>query len=452
MRTKISKGNRWPKGLAFIIYSFVVGMMAASCSTDDDPFFSASENDAPRIISTDIPEGTEGNPAQLVSIERTENFKFSVVVTPARYTTVSWLVDGVKIAEGDSIDKPLLAGTHTLKIVATTTKGLETSRTCLVEVRPAAGDPNPGNQIRERLVMPGQTATLHGNNMSKVRKVIIGDQEVSATYDSADDCVTYTVPNLAEGVYALKLADETGFVYGAGEIELNNNPEYPEEGGEKTVWDGTFSVTWGTPFEALKTELINLVEAGDILRVYVSGEGKGTATTAWWRNILTGISEDDEPGGRGDIDINGSMVLEYALTDKSIQLLKEQDGFLMVGDGYTISKITVEKPSETVLWEGSFNVTWGTPFDALKETMASFVKVGSILRIYVSGSGQGTATSSWWNNILTGKGDPERGDIMIDGDMVLEFVLTDLSIQLLAEQNGFLAVGDGYTITKITVE
>lgn len=40
----------------------------------------------------------------------------------------------------------------------------------------------------------------------------------------------------------------------------------------------------------------------------------------------------------------------------------------------------------------------------------------------------------------------------IEGDMVLEYTLNDLSIQLLAEQDGFLMVGDGYTLTKITVE
>ena len=61
-------------------------------------------------------------------------------------------------------------------------------------------------------------------------------------------------------------------------------------------------------------------------------------------------------------------------------------------------------------------------------------------------------TTAWWNNIITGQGDPNRGDIMISGSAVLEYELTDYSIQLMNEQNGALFVGDGYTITKITVE
>ena len=124
----------------------------------------------------------------------------------------------------------------------------------------------------------------------------------------------------------------------------------------------------------------------------------------------------------------------------------------------TIKVTTEPRPSEprpsmeTTLWEGEFAVTWGTPFEALKETFLSKVKAGTILRVYVDGKGQGTATTASWNNILTGKGDPERGDIMVDGPATWEFKLTDLSIQLLKEQWGLILVGDGYTVKKVTIE
>ena len=121
--------------------------------------------------------------------------------------------------------------------------------------------------------------------------------------------------------------------------------------------------------------------------------------------------------------------------------------------GGTIKVTTEARPSmENTLWEGEFAVTWGSPFDALKDTFLSKVKAGTILRVYVDGKGQGTAATSWWNNILTGKGEPDRGDIMVDGPAKWEFELTDLSIQLLTEQNGFLLVGDGYTVKKVTIE
>ena len=47
---------------------------------------------------------------------------------------------------------------------------------------------------------------------------------------------------------------------------------------------------------------------------------------------------------------------------------------------------------------------------------------------------------------------PERGDFMVNGPAKWEFELTDLSIQLLTEQNGLLLVGDGYTVKKVTIE
>ena len=120
----------------------------------------------------------------------------------------------------------------------------------------------------------------------------------------------------------------------------------------------------------------------------------------------------------------------------------------------TIKVTTEARPSmENTIWEGEFAVTWGTPFDALRETFLSKVKAGTILRVYVDGKGQGTAATNWWNNILTGKGgDIERGDFMVDGPATWKFELTDLSIKLLTEQDGFLLVGDGYTVKKVTIE
>ena len=180
----------------------------------------------------------------------------------------------------------------------------------------------------------------------------VGCGLAATTACSSDDAPFFTAAendaprilntNLPDGTYALEVADAEGNVFGAGQIELSANPEYPAQGGEKTIWEGSFAVTWGTPFDGLKTELAGMVEPGAILRVYVSGNGQDAATTAWWRNILPGVSEDDVAGGRGDIAISGDMVLEYALTDLSISLLNEQDGFLMVGDGYTLLKVTVE--------------------------------------------------------------------------------------------------------------
>lgn len=430
----------------------VIPLGAVLCSCSDEPFFSATEDDYPVILNTNLQESWEGQPPVLKTIPRSENFTFDVTVTPAHYTTVTWLIDGVQVAEGTSIDISLLAGEYNLRILATTTKGQQTYRDRRIVVTPLDGDPVVGNDIHERLVKQGTQAQLSGQNLSQVTKVLINGQDVNAVYDASSGSFSYTVPDMPDGIYYLTLQDETGFEYGGGKIELNQDPVYPVEGGEQTVWEGSFDVTWGTPFNEMQNTMINMIEPGDILRVYVTGQGQGCAASAWWRNIVTGYSDDDE--GRGDTPISGDMVLEYTINELSIQLLQEQEGFYMVGDGYTVKKITVEKPMETTLWEGSFDVTWGTPFNGLQAELINLVKAGGILRLYVTGQGQGCAATAWWRNIVTGYSDDDegRGDTPISGDMVLEYTLTDLSIQLLQEQEGFYAVGDGYTLKKITFE
>ncbi len=91
----------------------------SSCSSDDDPYFTVSEDDDPRILNTDLADS---------KIDRKTNYKLEIKVTPVHYTTVTWLLDGTQIAEGNTIDQTLPLGDHELKIVATTTKNKTTSR------------------------------------------------------------------------------------------------------------------------------------------------------------------------------------------------------------------------------------------------------------------------------------------------------------------------------------
>jgi hypothetical protein len=71
----------------------------------------------------------------------------------------------------------------------------------------------------------------------------------------------------------------------------------------------------------------------------VNGNGQGAATTAWWNNFTTCM---DGESNRGDIMINGDMVLEYTLHAEGIAKLNAEDGLLFVGSGYTITKVTIE--------------------------------------------------------------------------------------------------------------
>lgn len=301
----------------------------SSCSSDDEPYFTASEDDNPRILNTDLADS---------KIDRKTNYKLEIKVTPVHYTTVTWLLDGNQIAEGNTIDQALPVGEHELKIVATTTKGKSTSRTLNVTVTPAADDPALGTNASELWVAPGAETTIHNcKNLGTVTKVMVGGKEVAFEVLEEGTALKLTTPTgLENGDYDITLVDGEGNQFPCGKIKVTTEPRPSME---TTLWEGEFAVTWSTPFEALKETFLSKVKVGTILRVYVDGKGQGTATTAWWNNILTGKGGDKE---RGDIPVDGPATWKFELTDLSIQLLTEQQGLFIVGDGYTVKKVTIE--------------------------------------------------------------------------------------------------------------
>ena len=300
----------------------------SSCSSDDDPYFTVSEDDDPRILNTDLADK---------KLDRKTNLKMEIKVTPVHYTTVTWFLDDTQIAEGTTIDQALPVGNHTLKIVATTTKGKSTSRTLNVVVIPAADDPTLGTNAIELWVAPGAETTIHKcSNLGTVTKVLVGGKEAAFEVLEEGTALKLTAPaGLENGDYDITLVDGSGVQFPSGTIKVTTEARPSME---NTIWEGEFAVTWGTPFDALKDTFLSKVKAGTILRVYVDGKGQGTATTSWWNNLLTGKGDPE----RGDIMVNGPATWEFELTDLSIQLLTEQQGLFIVGDGYTVKKVTIE--------------------------------------------------------------------------------------------------------------
>lgn len=300
----------------------------SSCSSDDEPYFTVSEDDNPRILNTDLADS---------KIDRKTNYKLEIKVTPVHYTTVTWLLDGKQIAEGNTIDQALPVGIHELKIVATTTKGKSTSRTLNVTVTPAADDPALGTNAVELWVAPGAETTIHKcKNLGTVTKVMVGGKEVAFEVLEEGTALKLTAPTgLENGDYDITLVDGEGNQFPSGTIKVTTEPRPSME---NTIWEGEFAVTWSTPFDALKDTFLSKVKAGTILRVYVDGNGQGTAATSWWNNILTGKGDPE----RGDILVDGPATWKFELTDLSIQLLTEQNGLFIVGNGYTVKKVTIE--------------------------------------------------------------------------------------------------------------
>ena len=304
----------------------------SSCSSDDEPYFTASEDDNPRILNTDLADS---------KIDRKTNYKLEIKVTPVHYTTVTWLLDGNQIAEGNTIDQALPVGEHELKIVATTTKGKSTSRTLKVTVTPAADDPALGTNASELWVAPGAETTIHNcKNLGTVTKVMVGGKEVAFEILEEGTAMKLTAPaDLENGDYAITLVDVDGVEFPGGTIKVTSEPKPSME---NVLWEGHHYVSWdlgdddpNKKFNLITKDQVAKWKEGQTLRVYCSMKDDDAyhqikLATAWW-NDLTSPYEFGE-----------GNVVKFELTQDALDKMAAEEGFICVGHGYYVDKVTIE--------------------------------------------------------------------------------------------------------------
>lgn len=304
----------------------------SSCSSDDEPYFTASEDDNPRILNTDLADS---------QIDRKTNYKLEIKVTPVHYTTVTWLLDGNQIAEGNTIDQALPVGEHELKIVATTTKGKSTSRTLKVTVTPAADDPALGTNASELWVAPGSETTIHNcKNLGTVTKVMVGGKEVAFEILEEGTAMKLTAPaDLENGDYAITLVDGDGVEFPGGTIKVTSEPKPSME---NVLWEGHHYVSWdlgeGDPnksFNKITKDQVAKWKEGQTLRVYCSMKDDDAyhqikLATGWWTDLTS------------PYEFGEGNVVKFELTQDVLDKMAAEDGFICVGHGYYVDKVTIE--------------------------------------------------------------------------------------------------------------
>ncbi|RHK11560.1 hypothetical protein DW079_04390 [Segatella copri] len=304
----------------------------SSCSSDDDPFFTVSEDDNPRILNTDLADKT---------LDRKTKLNLEIKVTPVHYTTVTWLLDGTQIAEGNTIDQTLPVGNHELKIVATTTKGKSTSRTLKVTVTPAADDPALGTNAVELWVAPGAETTIHKcKNLGTVTKVMVGGKEVAFEVLEEGTALKLTAPTgLENGDYDITLVDGEGNQFSGGIIKVTTEPRPSME---NTLWEGHHYVSWdlgdGDPnknFNLITKDQVAKWKEGQILRVYCSMKDDDAyhqikLATDWWTDLTS------------PYEFGEGNVMKFELTQDALDKMAAENGFICVGHGYYVDKVTIE--------------------------------------------------------------------------------------------------------------
>lgn len=328
------KGNVLKAMMMLFAMSFAFAGTAtlSSCSSDDDPFFTVSEDDNPRILNTDLAD---------LKLDRKTKLNLEIKVTPVHYTTVTWLLDGTKIAEGNTIDQTLPIGNHELKIVATTTKGKSTSRTLNVTVTPAADDPALGTNASELWVAPGAETTIHNcKNLGTVTKVMVGGQEVAFEVFEEGKALKLTTPTgLENGDYDITLVDGEGNQFSGGKIKVTTEPRPSME---NTLWEGHHYVSWdlgkdnpNKSFNLIKKEQVAKWKEGQTLRVYCSMKDDDKyhqikLATTWWTDLTS------------PYEFGEGNVVKFELTQDALDKMAAEEGFICVGHGYYVDKVTIE--------------------------------------------------------------------------------------------------------------
>lgn len=415
------------------IYHILLIMLAMSfgliACTEETPFSTATENDDPRILDPLFPDRVNGELPVVSNISRDANFSMTLTVTPADYTTVTWFIDGEEIQTGKEIDLALKAGTYHLKVTATTSIGKSTYREGLIQVNPLADDPWTTEIGFERIITTGAKAQLYGNNLDKVNSIVIGGKtatDIAYTENGENSYIEYTVPEgLADGTYRIILVDNGGNEYGGNKVTVTSDALITA-GSERTTANSKWVMTG-----------INLNQ----IESFTFG---GQSVSSFIRQSETEIAFTCPSLEDG----------EYTLTGKTTSG-KEVMFYTTTGN---ITEQTVVVSSERVLWEGHHYVSWDLPddnpnktFNLIGKDVFASIKAGAVLSIYYSVNSadeyhQLRTTTGWWNDL------PGTAVIEFQEDGVKQVQLTQEVLDKIQTEDGFLCIGHGYYVDRISVQ
>lgn len=415
------------------IYHILLIMLAMSfgliACTEETPFSTATENDDPRILDPLFPDRVNGELPVISNISRDANFSMTLTVTPADYTTVTWFIDGEEIQTGKEIDLALKAGTYHLKVTATTSIGKSTYREGLIQVNPLADDPWATEIGFERIITTGAKAQLYGNNLNKVNSIVIGGKtatDIAYTENGENSYIEYTVPEgLADGTYRIILVDNGGNEYGGNKVTVTSDALITA-GSERTTANSEWVMTG-----------INLNQ----IESFTFG---GQTVSSFIRQSETEIAFTCPSLEDG----------EYTLTGKTTSG-KEVMFYTTTGN---ITEQTVVVSSERVLWEGHHYVSWDLPddnpnktFNLIGKDVFASIKAGAVLSIYYSVNSadeyhQLRTTTGWWNDL------PGTAVIEFQEDGVKQVQLTQEVLDKIQTEDGFLCIGHGYYVDRISVQ
>lgn len=400
--------------LAAMTFSFI------ACEKQT-PFDTQSPDDAPLILRPYNESGTGSFTYTLANPDTP--LSDSVTVTPSKFTTVNWYLDGSLVFSGLKIEMTFPAGNYELVIEAVTQAGKRTERKGSVTVNPYDTDPTSAAPSAGRHCVPGNPTVLEGKNLNKVNKVIISKdlyaKEVVHTLSpesgATDTQLSISLPETPDGRYYVRFKDAEGKIYGAGEIHVHN---------ASVALDGYASFVPGAEWtiNGIKFENVASVKVDETVITEITK----TATS------ITFTAPNAEVGDHklSIKNTDGSSV--YFITDEGL-----------------VDVVTTTVSAETTIWEGSCVINWG---DSKVEVTADIMKdvaVGST--IYVSFNVPEAEyhalriTDDWWSHDILPQVDGMEGQ-----PNPYTFVYEEADKAAVEQTGKMLITGFGLEITKVT--
>ena len=401
--------------LAALFASFVL----VGCK-QEEPFDTQSENDAPLILKPYNESGTGSFTYQLANPDTP--LMDSVTVTPSRYTTVNWYLDGQLVFTGTKINMCFPAGTYALTIEAVTTAGKKTQRTGMVTVKPYDADPFAAAPAMGRHCVPGFATTIDGQNLTKVKALILSSDvsaekvvntiEVSAANDAQ---LTFEVPALEDGHYFIRLKDAEGKTYGADALDVHN-AAIALDGFSEFIPGADWTIT-GLNLAQVKSVKLQDITITDL-----------TATSTSVTFVAPQVEE-------------GAYTLTMTNSDGSSVLFITNEG--------AVSETKASVSSETVIWTGPVTIDWNADLVKISKSQMDAVPVGSTIFVYFDVPEAEyhamRITTPWWGDNLV-----DQIDGMENQPSPYSFTYDDRCKGIVDMVGDWSIVGFGMTINKIT--
>lgn len=190
---------------------------------------------------------------------------------------------------------------------------------------------------------PGRDITLSGVKLDEVSSLTIGDQTVNTFKEQSATQIVFECPASLQGGETYTITGTTtnggSLLFGSADGSLHTESQLLITA-ETTLWEGRTTVSdWGgSNFEGARY-LLDDAREGSLLRIYFSLDPaadycKIRLVTGGWTRLMGESDDDIVPTSDG--------VIEMEMTRERIDLIKGNYGFMCVGHGYIVTKVTLE--------------------------------------------------------------------------------------------------------------